>query len=355
MATLSTTFPTLLDIARFTMPDGSISRKIAELLSYDNDMLDDIPWVEGNTNTGHVSIVRSSQPAGTWRLLNQGVAATKSTAAQIVNPCGLLESLSQIDVEYLRLGGNGAGLRFQQDKGHMQGLMNTMADTLIYGDQGTTPETFDGLAVRYGSLGTTYTTYNQLINAGGVGSDNTSIWLVCWSPDKVYGIYPKGTQAGLEHEDHGEITISDPNNSGSFLRVAESRFIWRAGIAVDDYRSIGRIVNIDMSNLETSSDGTDTSANIIKYMSQLLDKVQFVNRNGVRPVFYMNARVRAMLRVKLLNFGNNHLSYEDVSGAGNVRRRELHFLGVPCRTIGDGVATFGILNTESQITTASTP
>jgi hypothetical protein len=345
MATLGTQFPTLLDVARVLDPDGKIST-IAEVLQEYNDILDDIPWIEGNLPTGHVSTVRTSKPAGTWRQLNEGIEASKATTGQVTNTCGMLESLSHIDKDLAMLNGNTEAFRFSQDKGHMEGLSDTLADTLIYGNVSVNPERFDGLAPRYFSLGSTWTTSTQMISALGSGSDNTSIYLVNWSPGKCYGIYPKGSQAGLQHMDDGLLTISDPNNSGKFLKVYQSHFQWKCGIAIDDYRSVVRICNIDISNLETASDTSDSSANIIKYMCQAIEKLP-PDMNG-RPVFYMNNRVRSMLAVKLLDKSNIWLSMDEVKNTPLVRGKTLHFMGIPCRRIDS------ILNTETEIATQTT-
>ncbi|MFA5217140.1 major capsid protein [Sulfuricurvum sp.] len=347
MGALSAIFPTLLDVARATDPQGKIPM-IAEVLQEYNDILDDIPWIEGNLPTGHLSVIRTSKPAGTWRSLNKGIQASKSTVGQITNTCGMLESLSHIDCDLASLNGNTEAFRFSQDRGHIEGLSDTMSDTLIYGNVSVDPEQFDGLASRYFSLGTTYTTSSQMIDGGGIGSDNTSIWLVGWAPNKVYGIYPKGSKAGLVHEDDGKITISDPNNSGYFLKVYQSRFQWKGGIAVDDYRYVVRICNIDVSALLTAGDTSDTSANIIKMMVMALGNLP--PRAGVRPVFYMNKTVQTMLAVKMLDKSNVWLSVGEIKGSPVFRPDDtLKFQGVPCRRIDS------ILNTESRITTATTP
>ena len=346
MSTLSAVFPTLLDIARGLDPKGRAAM-VAEVLQQYNAMLDDIPWVEGNLPTGHQSTIRTSKPAGSFRLLNSGVLPTKSTTGVITNTCAILEAWSQIDVD-MPFNGDLAGFRFQQERGFMEGLSDTFASKLIYGDSGTTPEEFDGFASRYFSLGTTYTTSTQLIDAGGDGTDNMSIWLVCWGPGKVYGIYPKGSKAGLNMEDHGEVTITDPNNAGYFMRVYESKFQWKCGIAVDDYRYVARICNIDRSNLLTASDGSDTSANILKYMSQALDYLP--PDSNVRPVFYMNRDTMSMLRIKMQDKSNLQLTTDGLAYGidGITRRPTLQFQGIPCRRMDS------LTYTETEITAGTT-
>lgn len=331
MGALTTVFPTLLDVARATDPMGRIPA-IAEVLQEYNDILDDIPWIEGNLPTGHVSVVRTSKPAGTWRNLNKGIQATKATTGQITNTCGMLEALSHIDIDVAKLSNNVRDFRFSQDRGFIEGLSDTLSETLIYGNVSIDPEQFDGLAPRYFTLGSTYTTSANVLSAGGTGSDNTSIWLVGWAPGKVYGIYPKGSVAGLSHEDDGIITITDPNNAGYFMKVYQSHFQWKAGIAVDDYRYVVRVCNIDVSALLTTSDSSDTSANIEKLMIRALGKLP--PRAGVRPVFYMNETVQSMLAVKMYDKSNMWLSMKEVKGSPVFRPSDvLHFQGVPCRRI----------------------
>ena len=47
MAKLNANWPTLLDVSRSLAPDGSVAA-IAEILQTYNEILDDIPWYEGN-------------------------------------------------------------------------------------------------------------------------------------------------------------------------------------------------------------------------------------------------------------------------------------------------------------------
>jgi hypothetical protein len=74
-----------------------------------------------------------------------------------------------------------------------------------------------------------------------------------------------------------------------------------------------------------------------------LDK--FPPTGSVRPVFYMNQRVRAMLRVKLISKSNLWLSLDDMKGASGITRPTLSFQGVPVRRVD------AITSTESRVTT----
>lgn len=341
MATANaTTWPTLVDLARRADPDGKIAM-VAEILNQYNEILDDIAWVEGNLPTGHKTTVRASIPGATWRLLNQGITPVKSSTNQLTETCGMLENYSEIDKDLAMLNGNTAEWRLSEDKPIIEGIGQSLATALIYGDTSVHPERFVGLAPRYWTKTTASSSVaKNVIDAGGTGSDNTSIWLVGWSTDTVHGIFPKGSKAGLSMQDLGEQTIYDAN-LGRF-QAYRSHYQQKAGLCVRDWRFVVRIANIDISDLLTAGDASDTSANILKYMSMALDK--FPPIGNVRPVFYMSQNVRAMLRVKLISKSNTFLTLEDWKSPTGITRPTLTFQGVPCRRVD------AILETESQIT-----
>ena len=324
---LSTTFPTLLDLARRLDPEGKIAR-VAEILNQYNELLDDMAWVEGNLPTGHKTTVRSGIPQATWRLLNQGVAPIKSSTNQITDTCGMLEAYSEVDKDLALLNGQSAAWRESEDKPILEGMNQQLAEALVYGDTSVNPERFVGLAPRYYSVAGSATSPN-IIDAGGTGSDNTSIWLIGWSPETIHGIFPKGSIAGLQMRDLGEHTIYDSANGR--LQAFRTHFQLKAGLTVRDWRYVVRIANIDISDLETAGDASDTSANLFKLMSKALDL--FPPVGNVRPVFYMNNRVRAMLRVKLISKSNLWLSLNDMQGASGITRPTLSFQGVPCKRV----------------------
>jgi len=332
MGALTDYWPTLLDVARRMDPNGSVAT-VAEILTTYNEILDDIPWVEGNLPTGHQTTVRTSNPTPTFRLLNQGVVPTKSSTGQIVDTCAIIEARSHIDKDVAMLNGNSAAFRLSEDKGIIQGMSDSLATALFEGDVSVNPEQFNGLATRYYGITTSAcpTTYTNVIDGGGTGSDNTSIWLVCWSPDKVFGIYPKGSQAGLQNRDLGEQSIVDPNTSGAYFQALVSWYQWKCGLCIRDWRYVSRICSIDISDLETASDSSDTSTNLLKKMSIAIDKIP--GMGGTKPVFYMNSRVMSMLRIKMQDKSNVQLRLDEMKNNSVERFKmgTLTFQGIPCR------------------------
>jgi hypothetical protein len=74
MAALNATHPTLLDLKARMDDNGSIA-PIIEILDQNNDVLDDMVWIEGNQTTGHKTTMRSGIPdlpqALRWRSAHQ--------------------------------------------------------------------------------------------------------------------------------------------------------------------------------------------------------------------------------------------------------------------------------------------
>lgn len=343
MSTLSTKWPTIVDVTKGLDPSGKVDSVVNTLINY-NDILEDIPWHEGNLATGHQLTIQKTKPTPVFRLLNSGITPQKATTGQVVEGCAIMENRNEVDVDVAGINGNSESFRAQQDRPMIEGFSDTLATKLIYGDSSVSPEEFNGLASRYFSLGTTYQTSSQMIDGLGTGSDNTSIWLVGWGSG-VYGIYPKGTRAGLQIVDEGIRTALVDSTNYKLMRVYSTWMQWKVGLAVADYRYVVRICNLDVSELATASDGTDTSANILKYMSFAMDLLP--PDANVKPVFYMNNKVRQALRVKLMNKGNAALSVDDYVGASGLSRKQLSFYGIPCRRID------ALLNTETRIQTGT--
>jgi len=335
---LSTNNLSLLDVARRLDPDGKPA-VIAEVMAHYNEILDDIPFIEGNTETGNKTTIRGSLPTPAFRLINQGIVPGKSTTKQIMETCGIMEAYSEVDVDLAKMARDIAAFRFQEDKGYIEAMSQLMASTLIYGDTSVYPDRFVGLAPRYYSLTNTVTTYGQILDCGGT-SNLTSMWLVGWNSDTVHGIYPKGSMAGLVQQDLGEETIYDA--SMGRYQAYRTHFQWKCGLCVRDYRFVVRLANIDIAALETTSDSSDTSCNLIKFMSQALDKIP--PSGSSRLVFYCNQRVRAMLRVKMLSRSNYFITLDNLQGPGGITRPTLQFMGYPVRRIDE------ITNSESRIT-----
>lgn len=331
MAVIGNTLPTLLDLARRIDPDGKVNA-IAEQLVQTNEVLEDMTWKEGNLTNGEKTSVRTGLPAVTWRKLNYGVQPSKSATAQITDTCGMLEAYAEVDKALADLNGNTSAWRMSEDSAFLESMNQALAATIFYGDTAAYPERFVGLAPRFSSVSTsTAASAASVIDAGGTGTDNTSIWLVCWGPQTVYGIYPKGSKAGFTHEDLGQVTLLDANN-GRFEGY-RTHYKWDCGLTVRDWRYVIRIANIDNSDLTKNA---ATGGDLVDLMAQAVELLPTVSMG--KPVFYVNQRVRSFLRRQIMAKTAYQLTADNVAG-----KQVISFDGIPVRRSDQ------ILATESRL------
>lgn len=325
MATQPIINPTLLDLTSRQGPDGKIMA-IVELLAQTNEVLDDIVFQEGNLPTGNKTKIRTGQPAPTWRKLYGGIQPTRSTVAEVTDTCGMMEALSEIDCVEADLNGNTSEFRLSEDRAHIQGMNEEFVSTLFYGNEATSPAKFTGFAPRFNAL-SGYEAADNVINAGGSGSDNASIWLVGWSPNTVFCMHPKGMPAGLQHSDLGKQLVDVYDASGTRtgkMMAYVGHYRWNAGLVVKDWRYVVRVANVDKSDLTKNA---SSGADLIDLMTQAAETINSLQ--GVRPVFYVPRKIRSFLRRQIVaKVASSTLAMDQVAGKPVVM-----FDGIPVRRV----------------------
>jgi hypothetical protein len=163
---------------------------------------------------------------------------------------------------------------------------------------------------------------------------------VHWGERSIFGIYPKGTVAGLTREDKSaggkEVQIhgTDENgNPGTFWGF-EEYFTTAHGLVVKDFRQAVRICNIDVANLISGAGAAD----LIDLMISGNYKIDS-EENGM-GVWYVNRTIQAHLHKQALTKvgAGAGLSYENYQG-----KPVLMFLGCPVRRMDC------LLNTEDRV------
>lgn len=329
MATVNANYATLVDIAQ-----SKTDQMLVEILNQKNPMLQDMPWVECNDGTSYRTKIRTGLPTPTWRALYQGVQPTKGTVVPVKDSCGNLEDFGEVDeLEYQLAGDDRDTWRMQEDAAHIEGMSQMAATTFFYGNVTTTPDRFHGLSPRYNTLVTaTAQTAENVISAAGAGADNTSIWLVGWGPTSCHGIYPKGTTAGLKAEDLGKQVRQE--SDGSRFTVMMSKYAWQLGLTLRDWRTVGRIANIDVSDVRGT---VNNQKALITFMIQLAERVE-EPMGGGRRYWYANKTITSALRQGILERVSNNLTFETVEG-----KRVMMFDGIEIHRAD------ALLNTEAVV------
>lgn len=332
---------TMADVAK--SKDKKIGN-VAEVLMQEDHMLIDMPFMEMNDGTTHKEDIRSALPAVYYRKANQPIPASKSTIEERSFSAAHFESKSQLDKAVASRGGVDRipYNRWSQAQGHLQAHAQEHASLMIYGSPDTSPRKTPGFFDIYSTLLSTEETSKQVIDADGAGSDNTSILFVTWGERSIFGIYPKGTQAGIKRTDMTpagsplvQIHGTDENgNDGTFWGYEED-FEIDHGLVVKDYRQAGRIANIDVSNLVSGVGAAD----LIDLMISLVYKIQ--NPDDGVSVWYVNRTIEAFLHKQALTKvgAGAGLTFENFEG-----KRILTFLGFRVRR------SDALLNTEAEVT-----
>ena len=331
MAIIGNTFVDLIDI--YKQQDGMGQYvSVIELLMEMNPILDDAIAVECNKGTTHLHTVRTGLPAVTWGRLYQGIPQGKSTTAQVEDTTGFVEGLSTIDKRLLALSTNEGAVRLSEAMSYLEAMNQEVADKMFYGNTSTDPEEFMGLSPRFNDLGAA--NGNQIIDAGGTGADNTSIWFVTWGERQCHLLYPKGTTAGVTREDMGEQRITDEN--GNAYYAMEEKFCWNVGLAVKDWRYVSRIANIDVSDMEGGS------VALYDFMRKAYYQLQNRRVAAGKICIYCNRDVLEALDALATNAGASdsfiRLKTTEIEG-----EEILTYRGIPIKEVD------AILNTEARV------
>jgi hypothetical protein len=317
---------------------------VAEILNNTNEVLDYVPFEEGNLPTGHQYAQRTGIPDPTWRSWYQGVQPVKGTAAKVTDSCGMMRNYSFVDKELADLNGNTSKFRANQDRPIMQGMSHSFASNFFYGDESVTPERFTGLTPRFSTVLTSGAQSAQnVIDAGGTGSTNTSVWILNMSPTTLFGFYPKGSKAGLTMQDQGEFTMQNApvaapgapagGLANGFMQAYKTYYSWDVGIAVPDWRHAVRICNVDVALLVKD---VATGGDLIDLLTQGVEQIQALDGS---PVICMNRKVRQFLRRQMVaKIKSSTLTWEMVGG-----KRVMMFDEVPIARVD------ALLNTESRV------
>lgn len=341
--------PNLVDWARMANPDGTIA-DIAWLLAQANDVLKDMIFQEGNLPLGHKITANVGLPQGTWRGNNQGVAASKPLNAQYQFAIGELVDYSMVDKSEAMLNGQIGKFRWNEDQAHIEGLSQQVASAIFYSNEAVNPQQFTGFSPYYNTVTVSNAqSAANVIDGGGTASANASLWLVGWGDNTTFGIFPKGSQAGLVYEDKGDVVPLYDSNGNRFEGYT-SYFAWKVGLAIKNWK-----YNVRMCNIDTTTAGLLGTAppDLFVMMSRAVVKLPTMTRRasgitevdspgdpvpGINPAFYCNRTIREFLDIQAIRDKNVLLSPKEYAG-----EPVMQFRDVPIR-VSDS-----LVNTETRV------
>ena len=330
MATLGTTYLNLADLLKRT-ENGKTAAEIIEMMSETNELLQDANALQCNDGTNHITTIRSGLPTATFRKLYGFVPPSKSVTTQVKDVTGMLETYSIVDVDLVDKAENPKLFRLSESSAFIEAMNQKLQDTIFYGSIKDNAAAFDGLAVRYGkkSVDEKKIGFN-IVDGGGSGTDNTSIWFVTWGDQHTSLIYPQGSQAGVQHRDDGILTETD--SAGGKRKVYQDHYKMDVGLSVRDWRSTCRIANIDVSDLSGAG-----AADLEALMNQAYYKIKRYARTG-RTVIYCNSTALMYFESQIRSKNNINFTVKEY-----LNENVLHYKNIPIRECDQ------IVNTEAQV------
>lgn len=331
MALIGNKFVDLIDIYKQQDGHGNFV-PVIEILTKMNPILDDAIAVECNKGTTHLHTIRTGLPDVAWGMLYKGIAQSKSSKAQVEDTTGFVEGLSTVDSRLLKLSTNEGAVRLSEANSFLEAMSQEVATKIFYGNTNSDPEQFMGFAPRFNDKNAP--NGNQIIDAGGTGSVNTSMWFITWGENQCHLLYPQGTKAGIDRQDMGEQRVLDANGNPYFAK--EEKFTWHVGLAVRDWRYVARIANIDTTNMAVGT------VKLYDFMRKAYYKLQNRRVQAGKIAIYANRDVLEVLDALATNAGASdsfiRLRPMDIQG-----EQVLTYRGIPIRE------TDALLNTEARV------
>ena len=318
MATLGANYLTLADRLKRT-ENGKIAAEIIEMMSETNEVLQDANALQCNDGSNHITTIRTGLPSAVFRNLYGFVPSSKSTTEQVKDVTGMLETYSIVDVDLVDKSENPKLFRLSESSAFIEAMNQKLQETIFYGSIKENAAAFDGLAARYSKISTDNKKIgSNIIDAGGSGEDNTSIWFVTWGDLHTSLLYPQGSQAGVQHKDDGILT--ETSTTGGKRKVYQDHYKMDVGLSVRDWRSTCRIANISLSDLTG-----DNAVNLEELLNQAYYKIRRYAKTG-KTYIYCNSTVLMHFEAQLKEKTNVNFTIKEY-----LNDNVLHYKNIPIR------------------------
>ena len=320
----STAYFTLMDVVNdYTSMDAKGTYIwAAKVMSKKCPFVMDMPMIASNQIMSNVGVRETYLPTPGTRRFNEGVTPTASHSTPFTDPIAMVEDYSEVDHALWKIQNDPNSWRQNKDSQKVEAMTQKMEDLIINGSIASDPFSFNGLFTRFNSStvrpnDSTDEPYNVQLN-GGSGSDVTSVVIIEYGPNKVYGIFPKNLPGGLQIEDLGRHTVQPALTTR--MEVLRSHFSWFMGLVVEDERCVQRIANIETSGATNIFD----EDKLIKAINQLPG-----GGDAGNTVIYCSRTIKTQMDIRAKDKTNVYYTQDpkgDVWG-----RRVTFFQGLPVR------------------------
>lgn len=333
MAVLGT-LVNLLDMETLLDPGGREVLPMIKSMAEMQDILQDIPIIEGNGRHSHKYLRNVGLTTPEVASYNAGLTAQKGRFESDIVEYGMYESRLQIDRRF-RKEPNFDALVARSAYPHWEGIAQAVCDAIVLGStSGGHP--FNGIEAHLHTAGMTDQAGNTMIHTYGGSSTVTSILAVDWGADKIYGVHPEGHSAyGAEVlAESADVLVADSNSKDMWAYVID--FGWYLALCIADDRCVRRIANIE----PVGSSNNPLASTFSVY--PIMEALNSMYNMGRGAVLYMNRTMWTVLWKAAKS--DTTVNYQ----AANPWQRPEYLFGENRVRFTDS-----ILNSESQVTTST--
>lgn len=333
MSTLGSRYITFRDLSSGRTPDGLVDKAVVDMMAQENSVLQDVLWKECNKGREDYVTIRSGMPEAVLRQFYEGWTGTKASKRQVTNSCCRVTTGIEFDWALYQGDKDKAAFLADEQRAHASVLGDKVAALLFYGDASTDPKGINGFAKTFSVAGAV-TGQNMVTNdalaafycfnagkAAEAGSSaatiaRRSIFLVGWGARAAHGIYPEGSSAGI---DIGQLTQQyQTDGAGGNLLMGLQEMNWWAGLNIRDFRSSGRIANINIMNDPMDAGTPDVGLLVRRLVSR-------VKTTGVTQRFYCSRLVFEHVAMQLeRKTQGNAVKYADLE-----QKKDAALFGIP--------------------------
>ena len=311
--------------------------ELAENISLQNEVTGSIPWFPSTEPLSNLSGRVTKRSTITARRANEGMTGLLTGKEQIRDTMIYFNNPIEPDKAVLTPLTD-PGAFYNQEIELLGGAYGeASANGLFNGDSNNDPgREVDGLAKRTASLpaSATDTTdpFYTVVDGGGSGSTNASVYVLGLGKAGVHFIYPKSSTGGLKVTRHGPQKVYPTDGSNKFYWTPDSVELeqhW--GLVATNRRAVGRLCNVDVTTLKFDA---ATGTNLQDKLIYLLSRVELA---GLTPVICANNEVRTYFHAQAANKGNARIRYGiDDAGVSNYMLDDVPILR--CDSIGSAEA-----------------
>lgn len=315
-------------------------RVIINLLQEAKPLFKNLPSMEANRPTSHVTGLITSLPTTSVKVINDGVAPSKPTTKDAEFDMASFQTRIKYDSDIDLIGQVTAKVKMNNVMAATESLGQKAEQTVFYGNSLVNAGEFTGLAYYYDSLQSTAVTSRNVISCGGTTANKqTSMYLVGAGEYAAHLIHPKGVPAGIKRKDLGIQTETDA--AGKQIDYKIEKWSLVTGLVLNDWRTCGRICNIDMTAtgalFAEDANGAASVVNAIATRANVL--LNRIKGNYGSLAFYCHPDVIAMLGNQALNRGNAAITFQqDAEG-----KRKPYLWGIPLYASDSILATEAIV------------